>query len=147
MPEWRTRLAVKYKAGNGTPQYVTPIDSFSPTFALNAEPLHSLERTHVGVVYNPVGVTFSMSVRATGPAAAQLTVLAMAGTEFDLVMQEEEGDDWSFDTVVLAKCTITSAAPSNAAVAGIPTATFSGFSRGAAVAPAGQPEPVKIGRA
>jgi hypothetical protein len=146
MPEWRTRLAVKVTADKQT-QYVTPIDSFTPTLAMNAEVLHSLEKTHIGVVYNPVNVTFNMSVRATGPATAQLTVLAMKGTEFDLVLQEEEGTDWSFDTIVLAKCTITSVAPTNAVVSGVPMATFSGFSRGAAATAAGSTSPVKVAQA
>jgi hypothetical protein len=130
MPDWNTRLAVKVKVGTTT-SYISPIDSFSPTFAVSAEPLHSIERTHIGVVRTQPSITFTMSVRAIGPAVAQLTQLALNGAEFDIVMQEEEGQDWSFASLVLGNCTITSATPTTATVSGAPMASFSGFSRNA----------------
>ena len=48
--DWRTRLAVSYVDEDGAKVDVTPIDSFTPTFSLSVEPIHSIERTHVGVV-------------------------------------------------------------------------------------------------
>jgi hypothetical protein len=122
-----TRLAVKYHDAAGDHD-ITPIQSFSPTFATSAEPLHSIERTHVGVVATPQSMTFSMSVNAIGPVAAQLTALALKGTQFDIVLQEHNGSEWSFSTVVMSNCVITSAVPTSATVSGVPTATFSGFS-------------------
>lgn len=124
---WNTRLAVRYTDTTGTHD-ITPIQSFSPTFATSAEPLHSIERTHVGVVATPQSLTFSMSVNAIGPAAAQLTAIALNGTQFEIVLQEQVGNDWAFSTIVLSKCVITSAVPTSATVSGAPTATFSGFS-------------------
>lgn len=124
---WNTRLAVRYTDATGTHD-ITPIQSFSPTFATAAEPLHSIERTHVGVVAMPQSVTFSMSVNAIGPAAAQLTALALTGTQFEILLQEQVGNDWSFSTIVLSNCTITSSTPTTATISGAPTATFSGFS-------------------
>jgi hypothetical protein len=125
---WNTRLAVVFNDGKGPDQAITPIQSFTPTFATTAEPLHSIERTHVGVVTQPYSLTFSLTVNAIGPAAAQLTALALNATEFSIAMQEKTGDDWSFSTLVLSKCVITSAAPTAATVMGAPQATFSGFS-------------------
>ena len=52
MREWKTRLAVSFTS-NGTNYLISPIDSFSPTFALNAEAMHSIEQTHIGVIYSP----------------------------------------------------------------------------------------------
>src|SRR5690349_17398802 len=125
---WNTRLAVRFNDGTGPDKEISPIQSFTPTFATTAEPLHSIERTHVGVVTQPYALTFSMTVNAIGPATAQLTALALNATEFSISMQERSGDDWSFSTIVLSRCVITSASPTAATVLGAPQATFSGFS-------------------
>jgi hypothetical protein len=53
--------------------------------------LHSIEATHIGVVFNPQNMTFSMSVKAIGDTAARLTTLALKGTRFNIVLQESEG--------------------------------------------------------
>src|SRR4051812_43417904 len=103
MPDWNTRLAVSFQEGGNTVD-ITPIDAFSPTFSLNAEALHSLEDTHLGVVYSPQAMTFSMTVKAIGDVAARLTALAFAGTRFDVVLQEADGStgsDWSFKNIVM----------------------------------------------
>jgi hypothetical protein len=126
---WTTRLAVKYTDDQGDHE-ISPIQSFTPTFATSAEPLHSIERTHVGVVATPHSLTFAMTVNAIGPAAAQLTALALKGTEFDITLQEKDGNDWSFSTIVMRRCVITSAGPTVATISGAPQATFSGFSMG-----------------
>ena len=54
--DWRTRLAVRYTE-NGRTLDITPIDSFSPSFSLAVEPIHSIERTHVGAVFSPRSIT------------------------------------------------------------------------------------------
>jgi hypothetical protein len=132
MADWNTRLAVSYQEQDGGPEVqITPIDSFSPTFSLNAEVLNSIEDTHLGVVYTPQAMTFSMTVKAIGDVAAKLTALAFAGTRFDVILQEADGStgsDWSFKNIVMADCVITSASPSPVMVSGAPAATFSGFS-------------------
>lgn len=133
--DWRTRLAVTYVDENGNKVDVTPIDSFSPTFNLGAEVQHSIERTHIGAIFMPEQITFSMTVKAIGDTAAQLTALAMAGTRFDITLHEYNGTDWSFKTIVLRECLITSASPSNATISGAPSATFSGFSLQASAEP------------
>jgi hypothetical protein len=127
MPDWNTRLAVYYN--DGTNKLLTPIDSFSPTFAVSAEAMHSIEKTHIGVIYQTPQITFTMTVKAIGTAAAELTAMAMQGKEFQVILQREEGDDWSFVKILLDQCLITSAAPSSVTVSGAPSATFSGFSR------------------
>lgn len=130
-----TRLAVMV---DGT--LVTPIESFTPTFALNTEVIHSLEATHVGYVANPENFTFSLSVRAIGGGAAQLMDLAMNGVEFQIGMFRSEpsvDDEWDFDSILLENCLITSANPSNATINGAPMATFSGVARRASATSAG----------
>jgi hypothetical protein len=129
MPDWKnTRLAVSYTDADNNTVEVTPIDAYTPTFSLNAEAIHSLEQTHVGVVFSPQSISFSMTVKAIGDAAAKLTLLAMDGKRFDITLQESDGTDWSFKSIVLGDCLITSASPSPATVGGAPAATFSGFS-------------------
>ena len=125
---WNTRLTVRYTDDKGVDHEISPIQSFTPTFATAAEPLHSIERTHVGVVTQPNSLTFSLTVNAIGPVTAQLTALALNGTEFSITLQEKTGDDWSFSTIVLTRCIITSVSPTAATVMGAPQATFSGFS-------------------
>ncbi|WP_329476451.1 hypothetical protein OG558_36915 [Kribbella sp. NBC_01510] len=130
--DWKTRLGVRITVdGNETRVFLA--QSYVPTFGTSAEPLHSIERTHVGVVATPQSLTFTLSVTAIGPAAAELTALALRGDPFEIVLLEQEGDDWSFSTIVLSQCYITSAAPGSATVSGAPVATFSGFSLAAAV--------------
>jgi hypothetical protein len=129
MADWNTRLAVSYTDTDGNTVSITPIDSFAPTFALNAEALHSIEATHMGVIYSPEGMTFTMTVKAIGDVAAKLTSLALRGKHFDVVLQEtDDGHDWSFKSIVMSRCLITSAGPTTATVTGAPQATFSGFS-------------------
>jgi hypothetical protein len=128
MPDWNTRLTVSYQKEDATVE-ISPIDSFTPTFTLATETLHSLEATHIGVVHSPQQMTFTMTVRAIGDVAAQLTEMALEGAEFDLLLQEQNGGhDWSFKSLVMSRCVITSAMPSAATIAGAPAATFSGFS-------------------
>ena len=128
MPDWKTRLAVSYQDESGTHE-ITPVESFTPTFALNAEVLNSIERTHIGVVFSPHNLTFTLTVKAIGDAAAKLTALALTGKRFDIVLQEAEGGhDWSFKQVVMTQCVITNAGASAATISGAPSATFSGFS-------------------
>jgi hypothetical protein len=134
MPDWTTRLAVSYQEGGATVE-ITPIDSFTPSFTLTAEALHSIEKTHIGVVRSPAAMSFTLTVRAIGDVTARLTALAFQGTEFDVILQEASGTDWSFHSVVMSGCVITSASPSAATIAGSPAATFSGFSLGAKAEP------------
>jgi hypothetical protein len=137
MPDWKTRLAVSF-VDPATKQKVeiAPIDSFTPSFSLNAEVLHSLAKTHIGVIYSPQSMTFSMTVKAIGDIAARLTALALAGTHFDLTLQAAtDTADWAFQSVVLTECVITSATPTAATISGAPSATFSGFSLGATATP------------
>lgn len=135
---WQSRLAVKYKPSGGSgEELISPIDSFQPSFSLNAEALTSIERSHIGVVYSPQQITFSMTVKALGPVAAKLMKLAMQGTPFDVVLVEGEsefGPQWSFKEVLLSNCIITNATPTSASISGAPAATFSGFSLSGAVA-------------
>ena len=51
---WRSRLTVSVEApGSETPIRVTPIDALQPSFSFQAEPVHSIEDTHLGVIYSP----------------------------------------------------------------------------------------------
>lgn len=126
--DWSTRLAVSYRDPNGQDHVITPIQSFTPSFATTAEPLHSIERTHVGVVYSPQSLTFSMTVPVVGDAVGKLTAIALQGQKFDITLQEASGSDWTFSTIVMQECVITSASPTPASVSGVPSAQFSGFS-------------------
>jgi hypothetical protein len=136
MPDWNTRLAVTYTDEDGNTVNVSPIDTFTPSFSLSAEVLHSIEATHIGVVYNPQAISFSMSVKAIGDVAAQLTSLALAGKRFDITLLESDGGaDWSFKKLVMKDCIITSATPTTATISGAPSATFSGFSLAASSEP------------
>ena len=144
MPDWSSRLAVSYIDDTQSEVLITPIDSFSPSFSLNTEVIHSIERTHVGMVYQPQNINFSLSVKAIGDVAARLTTIALEGRRFDVVLQEtDDGNDWSFRKLVLSNCIITSASPSNATPSGAPTATFSGVSL-AASAEGKTGQPVRI---
>jgi hypothetical protein len=77
--------------------------------------------------------------------AGQLTALALQGKPFDLILQEAEGgDDWSFKSIVLGQCIITSATPTSATIAGAPSATFSGFSLAGSAETKANPKPISV---
>jgi len=137
MPDWNTRLVVQVTSDGGVPPDITPIDQFTPTFAVPAEALHSIEKTHIGAVFSTKSITFSMTVRAIGGAVGRLTRLALEGTRFNVLVQQQEGNDWSFSSVVLTDCIITSAQPGAATATGAPSATFTGFSLASTVTPNG----------
>jgi hypothetical protein len=136
MADWATRLAVSYHDESGKTVLVTPVDSVAMNYATNAEVIHSLERSHAGIVFSPQGMSFTINVKAIGDVAAQLTSLALTGERFSVILQEREGEsaDWGFKTVVMTECVITSAAHT-ANSAGAPTATFSGMSLASSAEP------------
>lgn len=118
---WNTKLAVMV---NGA--IVTPIESFSPTLNVGHRVQHSLEADNVGIVTQAQTFTFTMTVRAVGVAVATLTTLAIAGTQFSVVLTEQTGSDWTFKSIAFNSCYFTSVAPSNVTLDDSPTATFSG---------------------
>jgi hypothetical protein len=118
---WNTKLAV---AVNGT--LVSPIESFTPTLNTGHRVQHSLEADNVGIVTQAQTFTFTMSVRAVGASVAALTQLALQGTEFQIVVTEQTGTDWTFKQIAFNSCYFTSIAPSNITLDDAPTATFSG---------------------
>ncbi len=119
MPDWNTRLVVKL----GT-SVISPIDQFTPTFNTPHTILHSVEADNVGYVRQPFTFTFTMTIKANAAAVADLTQLAINGSEFDVTVAEQTGDDWAFKKIVLSRCLITSANPSNVVIDGVPTASF-----------------------
>src|SRR2546428_12672883 len=96
MADWKTRLAVSYVDEDKQKVDVTPITSFTPTFSLNAEALHSLEATHIGVIFSPQAMSFSMTVPAIGDAAGEVTAPALKGQGLDLPLPEADGSHWAF---------------------------------------------------
>ncbi|GLY16384.1 hypothetical protein LWF15_29895 [Kineosporia rhizophila] len=120
MADWNTRLEVKL--GDKT---ITPISNFSPTFNVPHTVVHSLEADSTGYVRQPFTVTFTMTVPAVAEAVADLTELAVNGTEFSVSVAEKTGDDWAFKSLKFARCVVTSATPSNITIDGVPQANFS----------------------
>ncbi|MGX2998578.1 hypothetical protein JNUCC64_30665 [Streptomyces sp. JNUCC 64] len=120
MSDWNTRLEVRIGS-----DVVSPITSFTPTFNVPHTVIHSLERDNVGYVRQPFTFTFTMAVPAIAGAVADLTELAVQGTEFSVALAERTGTDWSFKAMKFARCVVTSANPSNVVVDGVPQASFS----------------------
>ena len=118
---WNTKLAVMVNN-----VVISPIESFSPTLNVAHRVQHSLEADNVGIVLQAQTFTFTMTVRAVGAAVATLTTLALAGTQFAIVLTEQVGTDWTFKSIAFNICYFTSVAPSNVTLDDSPTATFSG---------------------
>jgi hypothetical protein len=119
MPDWNTRLEVKL--GDKT---ISPIDNFTPTFNTPHTVIHSIQADNVGYVRQPFTFTFTMTVRAIDSAVADLTELAVNGTEFAIAVAEKKGTDWAFKSIKFSRCVITSANPSNVVIDGAPSASF-----------------------
>jgi hypothetical protein len=118
---WNTKLAVMVNNN-----LVSPIESFSPTLNVGHRVQHSLEADNVGIVTQAQTFTFTMTVRAVGAVVATLTQLALAGTQFAIVLTEQTGSDWTFKSIAFNSCYFTSISPSNVMLDDSPTATFSG---------------------
>jgi hypothetical protein len=118
---WNTKLAVMVNNN-----LVSPIESFSPTLNVGHRVQHSLEADNIGIVTQAQTFTFTMTIRAVGAAVATLTQLALAGTQFAIVLTEQTGSDWTFKNIAFNSCYFTSISPSNVMLDDSPTATFSG---------------------
>jgi hypothetical protein len=106
---------------------VSPIESFSPTLNVGHRVQHSLEADNVGIVTQAKTFTFTMTIRAVGASVATLTQLALAGSQFAIVVTEQiPGKDWAFQSIAFYHCYFTSISPSNVTLDDSPTATFSG---------------------
>jgi len=119
---WKTRLEV---TADG--KVISAIDSFTPTFNTQTTPLHSIEADNIGAIFHPQTATFTMTLKAIGPAVAELTKLSLQGTKFDISVAEKQGNDWTFKKLLFRDCLVTSANPSNVVIDGAPTATFNGI--------------------
>jgi len=119
---WKTRLEL---TADG--KVVSAIDSFTPTFNTQTTPIHSIEADNIGAVFHPQTATFTMTLKAIGPAVAELTKFSIDGQKFDISVAEKKGDDWTFKKLLFRDCLITSANPSNVVIDGAPTATFNGI--------------------
>ena len=126
MPDWNTRLELTVSNDDGLDEVITPIDSFTPTFATPTQVIHSIEADNVGVVYQPQTATFQMQVKAIGTVVAELTSMALGGTKFQIQVAEKEGTDWTFKKMLFRDCVITQSNPSNVTIDGAPVATFNG---------------------
>lgn len=119
MPDWNTRLEIRLGQ-----QVISPISQFTPTFTTPHTVIHSIQADNVGFVRQPQTFTFTMSVQAIDSVVADLTELAITGTEFSITVSEKQGNDWAFKSLKFNRCVITSANPSNAVIDGAPTASF-----------------------
>ncbi len=128
MADWNTRLEVKL--GDTT---ITPISTFNPTFTVGHTVLHSLEADNVGVIRQPMTITFVMTVPAVATAVADLTELALTAREFSIAVAEKEGTDWSFKSLKFQRCIVTSTNPSNITIDGVPQATFNCMALGVSI--------------
>ncbi len=119
---WKTRLEV---TADG--KVISASDSFTPTFNTQTTPIHSIEADNIGAIFHPQTATFTMTLKAIGPAVAELTRISLDGQKFDISVAEKQGNDWTFKKLLFRDCLITSANPSNVVIDGAPTATFNGI--------------------
>jgi hypothetical protein len=119
---WKTRLEV---TADG--KVISAIDSFTPTFNTQTTPIHSIEADNIGAIFHPQTATFTMTLKAIGPAVAELTKISLEGRKFDISVSEKQGNDWTFKKLLFRDCLVTSANPSNVVIDGAPTATFNGI--------------------
>jgi hypothetical protein len=121
MPDlrWATRLEVK--VGNTR---IAPITQFTPRFNTPHTVVHSIDGDNLVYTRGNVTAQFSMSVSAVGTAVAELMELAMKGTEFEVVLAEQTGTDWSLKSITFGRCVILNASHTVSSDGGIPTVTF-----------------------
>jgi hypothetical protein len=140
MNNWQSQMAVFLQKTNSTtgtadgpPIPITPIDSFQQTVNTPAVALHSLEQTHVGAVFAPADIQFTMTVKQNASVLAVLTKIALDREPFQILVNEGQGDSWALASIVLDNCVITSmqAGPflaSAATTGNLPTILINGVS-------------------
>jgi hypothetical protein len=118
MPDWNTRLEVKL---GDVP--IAPITAFNPQINTPHTVVGSIGDENLGYIRMPTQFTFSFTVQAIGSVAADLTELALNGTEFEIGVTERKGKDYAWKAVKFKKCIITGTSES-IPVDGVPTVTF-----------------------
>lgn len=120
MGDWNTRLAIVFTpldqttGAPGTPVVITPINSFQQTVNTAATALHSLEQTHVGAVFSPADIQFTMTVTQSATVLGAMTEMALNRQRFNIAVQVSEvnpvtgASDWSLQSIVLNNCIATS---------------------------------------
>lgn len=133
MPDWNTRLVIQFSSDGKTFTDITPIDSFQQTIKTDAQAVHSLEQTHVGAVFSPADIQFTMTVKQSATVLADLTKAALGRTRFFIAVQKSSsstGNDWALASIVLSNCVITSmqVGPFTLTVGQVPTMIIGGVS-------------------
>jgi hypothetical protein len=133
MPDWNTRLVIQFSSDGKTFTDITPIDSFQQTIKTDAQAVHSLEQTHVGAVFSPADIQFTMTVKQSATVLADLTKAALGRTRFSIAVQKSSsstGNDWALASIVLSNCVITSmqVGPFTLTVGQVPTMIIAGVS-------------------
>jgi hypothetical protein len=133
MPDWNTRLVVQFSSDGVNFTDITPIDSFQQTVKTDAQAVHSLEQTHVGAVFSPADIQFTMTVKQSATVLADLTKAALDRTRFAIAVQKSSsstGNDWSLSSIVLSNCVITSlqVGPFTLTAGQVPTMIIGGVS-------------------
>jgi hypothetical protein len=143
MTDWNTRLAIVYQpldpitgSPQGQPLQITPIDSFQSTLNTAAQALHSLEQTHVGAVFSPADLQFTMTVKQSASEMGHLTELGLNRQRFNIGVQVSEVNpvtgvsDWNLQSILLSNCIITTmqVGPFTTTPGAVPTILISGVS-------------------
>lgn len=118
MPDWNTRLEVK--VGD---KAVAPITAFNPQINTPHTVINSIGAHNLGYIALPFQFMFSFTVQAIGTIAADLTEMALNGTEFEVGVLEVQGKDFAWKAVKFKRCKITGSSES-IPVDGVPTITF-----------------------
>lgn len=121
MADWNTRLAIVYQNVDqttgqlqGSQLQITPITSFQSTINTAATALHSLEQTHVGAVFSPADIQFTMTVVQSASEMGHIMELGLNRARFQIgvVVNEVNPDtgvsDWNLQQVILSNCLVTS---------------------------------------
>lgn len=120
MADWNTRLAIVYQPQDpitGQPQgnalQITPINSFQSTMNTAAQALHSLEQTHVGAVFSPADIQFTMTVVQSASEMGHLMEIGLNRARFQIGVVVSEVNpvtgtsDWNLQQIILNNCIIT----------------------------------------
>lgn len=132
MPNWNTRLGIKFIKTNGTESIITPIDSFSPKIETPHDIIDSVEGENIGFSAKNRRFSFDFTVKAANNAVLrEMYATAINKGQFDIGMINMHSDthnEWVWDSVKFKNCRFTSVTPSDVNnEGGIPSMTFSGI--------------------
>lgn len=129
MADWNSRLVVKFTVDE-VQEIIQPIDNFTPKIDTPHDVIDSIDAENIGFEAKSRRFTFDFTAKALNvDVMRNMLSAAKNRTEFSIDIEEQdENDQWAFNSVAFPNCRFTNVSPSDISNDGsAPVMTFSGI--------------------